>query len=104
MAETLMRMYETMNAAEQKELYDFALFLLSRNEEKVVLQKKSYFGALKDKISYIAPDFDEPAKDFDYTKWRHSFVDNINTFEELDAFVEQSKNKAQFQGNAKEIL
>lgn len=47
---------------------------------------------------------EEPEKDFDYTKWRHSFVDNINTFEELDAFVEQSKNKAQFQGNAKEIL
>ena len=47
---------------------------------------------------------EEPAKDFDYTKWRHSFVDNINTFDELDAFVEQSKTKAQFQGNAKEIL
>lgn len=41
---------------------------------------------------------------FDYTKWRHSFVDNINTFDELDTFVEQSKTKAQFQGNAKEIL
>lgn len=46
----------------------------------------------------------EPVKDFDYTKWRHSFVDSINTFEELDAFVDQSKTKAQFQGNAKEIL
>ena len=64
MAETLMRMYETMSETEQKELYDFALFLLSRNEEKVVSQKKSYFGALKDKISYIAPDFDEPLEDF----------------------------------------
>ena len=64
MAETLMRMYETMSETEQKELYDFALFLLSRNEEKVVPQKKSYFGALKDKISYIAPDFDEPVEDF----------------------------------------
>ena len=65
MPETLMRMYETMSEAEQKELYDFALFLLSRNEEKVVPQKKSYFGALKDKISYIAPDFDEPLEDFE---------------------------------------
>ena len=64
MAETLMRMYETMSETDQKELYDFALFLLSRNEEKVVPQKKSYFGALKDKISYIAPDFDEPLEDF----------------------------------------
>jgi len=64
MAETLMRMYETMSEAEQKELYDFALFLLSRNEEKAISEKKSYFGALKDKISYIAPDFDEPVEDF----------------------------------------
>ena len=39
---------------------------LSHDEvfEKVVPQKKSYFGALKDKISYIAPDFDEPLEDF----------------------------------------
>ena len=64
MAETLMRIYETMSETDQKELYDFALFLLSRNEEKVVSQKKSYFGALKDKISYIAPDFDESVEDF----------------------------------------
>ena len=27
-------------------------------------QKKSYFGALKKKITYIAPDFDEPLEDF----------------------------------------
>ncbi len=26
--------------------------------------KKSYFGALKSKINYIAPDFDEPLEDF----------------------------------------
>ncbi len=41
---------------------------------------------------------------FDYTKWRHSFVDSIETFDELDAFVEKSKEKSQFQGEAKEIL
>ena len=41
MAETLMRMYETMSETEQKELYDFALFLLSRNEEKA---KPIYLG------------------------------------------------------------
>lgn len=47
---------------------------------------------------------EESIEKCDYTKWRHSFVDNINTFDELDAFVEKSKEKAQFQGNAKEIL
>ena len=64
MAEALMQMYETMTETAQKELYDFALFLVSREEKKAVPQKKSMFGALKDKISYIAPDFDEPLDDF----------------------------------------
>ena len=64
MAEALMKMYETMSAAAQQELYDFALFLLSRNKKENTTQKKSYFGALKDKISFIAPDFDEPIDDF----------------------------------------
>ena len=64
MAEALMQMYETMTETAQKELYDFALFLFSREEKKAVQQKKSMFGALKDKISYIAPDFDEPPEDF----------------------------------------
>lgn len=27
-------------------------------------KKKSYFGVLKNKINYIAPDFDEPVEDF----------------------------------------
>lgn len=64
MAEALMQMYETMTETAQKELYDFALFQFSREEKKAVQQKKSMFGALKDKISYIAPDFDEPLEDF----------------------------------------
>lgn len=34
MAEALMQMYETMTNTEQKELYDFALFIVSRREQK----------------------------------------------------------------------
>ena len=65
MAESLMKIYETMPATAQKELYDFALFLLSRNEDKKFdVQKESHFGGLKDKISFIASDFDEPIEDF----------------------------------------
>ncbi len=64
MAEALMQMYETMTETAQKELYDFALFLISREQKTEAPEKKSYFGALKDKISYIAPDFDEPLEDF----------------------------------------
>jgi len=63
MAETLMRMYETMSETEQKELYDFALFLLSRNEEKEE-PKKSMYGVWKNEHFYMAPDFDDPVEDF----------------------------------------
>ena len=58
-----MQIYDTMTEPARQELYDFALFLLSR-EEYSKTERKSHFGALKDKISYIAPDFDEPVEDF----------------------------------------
>lgn len=41
---------------------------------------------------------------FDYTEWRRSLVDNINTIEKLDEFVKTSKEKVQFNGNAKVVL
>ena len=48
------------------ELLDFLDFLIFRqNETKTEkLDRKSHFGELKDRISYIAPDFDEPLEDF----------------------------------------
>ena len=65
MAETLAQIYEAMTETEQKELYDFALFLRAKNSlAQSAPQKKSCFGALKDKIAYIAPDFDAPVADF----------------------------------------
>jgi hypothetical protein len=65
MPEKLMQMYGTMTAAEQKEIYDFAVFLFSRKTRpQTAAKKKSYFGALKNKITYIASDFDEPLEDF----------------------------------------
>ncbi|WP_407435704.1 DUF2281 domain-containing protein [Treponema sp.] len=65
MAENLMKMYETMNASAQKELYDFALFLLSKNDKKESsVQKKSMYGVWKNDSFYMAADFDEPLEDF----------------------------------------
>ena len=65
MGEALMQIFNTITEDAQKELYDFALFLLSRSkDEKKNSKKKSYFGALKNKITYIAPDFDAPIEDF----------------------------------------
>ena len=48
MAEKLMKIYEMMSASAQKELYDFALFLLSKNEDvKPAIQKKIIFWCIK---------------------------------------------------------
>ena len=48
MQEALKKMYEEMNEASKKELYDFALFLLSRNEKQSSSDKKeSMYGVWK---------------------------------------------------------
>ena len=41
---------------------------------------------------------------FDYTRWRQSFVDSIETFEDLDALLKQSKDQSQFSGDAEIVL
>ena len=65
MAEALMKLYETMPATAQKELYDFALFLLSQNvEQSCSSPRKSMFGVWKNDTFRMASDFDEPLDDF----------------------------------------
>ena len=62
-----MKIYETMPASAQKELYDFALFLLSQNEKQTSYQNhllNRRAGIAKDSNFYMAPDFDEPLEDF----------------------------------------
>ena len=41
---------------------------------------------------------------FDYTEWRKSLVDSIDTMDKLDEFVELSKEKNQFNGNSKSVI
>ena len=41
---------------------------------------------------------------FDYTQWRQSFVGRINTFEDLDAFLAATKEKAKFSGKPNIVL
>lgn len=66
MPEDFMQIYNTMTVAEQKEIYDFALFLFSKKMASISKSnKKSCFGALKNKIKYIASDFDAPIEDFE---------------------------------------
>ena len=46
MAEALLEMYRTMTAVEQKELYDFAMFILSRKEKKQQNPLQAYCGII----------------------------------------------------------
>ncbi len=65
MAEALMKLYETMPATAQKELYDFALFLLSQNnEQSYSTARKSMYGVWKNDTFRMSSDFDEPLDDF----------------------------------------
>ena len=49
----------------EEQLYLLAYIANNLNNHKNDnVQKKSCFGALKNEISYIAPDFDEPIEDF----------------------------------------
>ena len=41
---------------------------------------------------------------FDYTQWRHTFVDEVNDFETLDKFVDKALQTEQFAGDAKVVL
>ena len=41
---------------------------------------------------------------YDYTKWRQNFVDDLKTFDELDALLENTKDKAKFNGTPDTIM
>lgn len=41
---------------------------------------------------------------FDYTKWRRIIVDSIETDEDLDRFIAESKKIGGFEGNPKVVL
>ena len=41
---------------------------------------------------------------FDYTMWRRSLVDNINSFKELDDFIDASKKRGKFAGTPKVLM
>ena len=41
---------------------------------------------------------------FDYTEWRQTFVKDIQTFDDLDKLLENTKKYARFNGNPDIIL
>lgn len=65
-------LFNTLTAAKQRTLIQFARFLKQQPEEEAETETEEVspsaglpeFGSLRDKIHYIAPDFDEPCEDF----------------------------------------
>ena len=40
----------------------------------------------------------------DYTKWRRSFVDGIQTFDDLDQLLLKTKEKSRYGGSAESVM
>ena len=66
MAETLMRMYESMTEEAKKELYDFALLLVAKGASAAGTEAKASrkAGIGSDPDFYMASDFDAPLECF----------------------------------------
>ena len=68
MAEALMQMYETMTNTEQKELYDFALFIVSRREqEKNPLEE--FCGVINDKYAAVMMSASDECRRIEPNEW-----------------------------------
>lgn len=53
MAEALMKIFKTMTATEQKELYDFANFLISKKQKKEINPLEKFCGILSDEDATV---------------------------------------------------
>ena len=53
MAEALMEMYQTMTATEQKELYDFAMFIISKKTQPKVNPLTEFCGVINNEDAAV---------------------------------------------------
>lgn len=67
MADALMQMYDTMTDVEQKELYDFAMFIIKKRQVDARKSKKNKvpYNVFAGGLHYIADDFDETPEGFE---------------------------------------
>ena len=68
MAEALMKMYDAMTAVEQKELYDFALFIISQRKEKRN-PLEEFCGVLSDEDAKIMMDAVDECRRIETDEW-----------------------------------
>ncbi|MBQ6450049.1 DUF2281 domain-containing protein [bacterium] len=63
MPEKLAQVYETLSCVQQQELLDFAYFLAMKSKNSQS-GSRTNFGGLRDRINFVAADFDAPVNDF----------------------------------------
>jgi len=64
MSETLLSLYRTLPQAQRLELLEYASYLSQKQHLQVSMPvRKSGYGALKDKIRFVADDFDDALED-----------------------------------------
>ena len=47
---------------------------------------------------------DQSQLKFDYTKWRQSFVDSVETFDDLDRLLSETKERSRYGGRAETMI
>ena len=64
-----MNLFNTMSDSKRRTVIQFARFISQQPDDTDISTETSSnlseFGSLRDKIHYIAPDFDEPLEDFE---------------------------------------
>ncbi len=68
MAEALIKMFDTMTAIEQKELYDFALFIISQRKEKKN-PLEDFCGVISNEDAQIMMDAVEECRRIEPDEW-----------------------------------
>ena len=67
MGEALLQMYETMSETEQKELYNFALFIVSKRKEKNPLEE--FCGVISDEDAAIMMSASDECRRIELDEW-----------------------------------
>lgn len=57
-----------------------------------------------DNCCYNRPYDDQSQLKFDYTKWRQSFVDSVETFDDLDRLLLETKERSRYGGRAETMM
>lgn len=69
MAEALMKMYQTMTVAEQKELYDFAMFIISKKAKKENNPLEEFCGVIDDEDAAVMMSAVDECRRIEQDEW-----------------------------------